>query len=57
MIMRRPYSRTATRRDTLAEGMRNTQITAGQVKEQAKGDAQYRAAGGCGGIPAVSLAG
>ncbi len=36
MIMRRPYSRTATRRDTPAEGMRNAQVTAGQVKEQAE---------------------
>jgi hypothetical protein len=35
-IMRRPYSRTATRRDTPAQGMRNAQVTAGQVKEQAK---------------------
>ena len=37
MIMRRPYSRTATRRDHLAEGPRNTQVTAERVKEQAKG--------------------
>lgn len=37
MIMRRPCSRTATRRDHLAEGARNAQVTARQVKEQAKG--------------------
>ena len=36
MIMRRPYSRTPTRRKHPAEDARNTQVTAGQVKEQAK---------------------
>jgi len=36
MIMRRPYSRTATRRHQLAEGPRNAQVSAEQVKEQAK---------------------
>jgi hypothetical protein len=35
MIMRRPYSRTATRRHHLAEDLRNAQVTAEQVKEQA----------------------
>jgi hypothetical protein len=36
MIMRRPFSRTATRRDTPAESPRNAQVTAAEVKEQAK---------------------
>src|SRR5215831_18406477 len=36
MIMRRPYSRTPTRRDHAAEGARNAQVTAPEVKEQAK---------------------
>jgi type I restriction enzyme M protein len=36
MIMRRPYSRTTTRRDRPAEGTRNAQVTAAEVKEQAK---------------------
>jgi hypothetical protein len=36
MIMRRPYSRTATRRNQLAEDPRNAQVSARQVKEQAK---------------------
>ena len=36
MIMRRPPSCTATRRDHLAEGARNAQVTAEQVKEQAE---------------------
>jgi len=36
MIMRRPYSRTATRRDQLAKGPPNAQVSAGQVKEQAE---------------------
>jgi len=37
MIMRRPSSRTPTRRDHLAEGTPNAQVTATEVKEQAKG--------------------
>ena len=36
MIMRRPYSRTATRRDHPAQDPPNTQVTAAEVKEQAK---------------------
>ena len=36
MIMRRPYSRTTTRRHQLAEDPRNAQVSAEQVKEQAK---------------------
>ena len=36
MIMRRPYSRTATRRDHLAEASRNAQVSAAEVKEQAQ---------------------
>jgi Phage integrase family len=37
MIMRRPYSRTTTRRRQPGRTQRNAQVTAGQVKEQAKG--------------------
>ena len=37
MITRRPYSRTATRRDTPAQDPRNTQVTAGQVKDKLRG--------------------
>ncbi len=36
MIMRRPCSRTATRRDHVTEATRNAQVTAAEVKEQAK---------------------
>jgi hypothetical protein len=36
MIMRRPYSCTATRRDHLTEATRNAQVTTVEVKEQAK---------------------
>jgi hypothetical protein len=36
MITRRPYSRTATRGDHLAEDPRNAQVTAAEVKEQAE---------------------
>ena len=36
MIMRRPSSRTPTRRDQQAEGTPNAQVTAAEVKEQAE---------------------
>ena len=43
MIMRRPSSRTATRRDHLAEGTPNAQVTTAEVKEQAEVQLFYKA--------------
>ena len=48
MIMRRPYSRTATRRDHLAEGQQNAQVSAGQVKEQGENLCENLQFFGCG---------
>jgi len=47
MIMRRPYSCTATRRDHPAEDARNAQVTAEQVKKQAKAVFCDDAVSGC----------